>query len=65
MVERKEWTTQDLAEAAGVSTAHIRRLLIDGRELRGYKLGRDWRVRGSEARRWLSERGVSVERVDS
>lgn len=63
MVERK-WTTQDLAEAAGVSTAHIRRLLIDGRELRGYKLGRDWRVKDSEARRWLRERGVDVERED-
>ncbi len=54
------WTTKQLAQRAGVSDAHIRRLLIAG-EIRGEKFGRDWAVSDEEAMRWLAERGVDVE----
>jgi excisionase family DNA binding protein len=59
-VATKEWTTGELAEAAGLTDARIRQLLLGG-DLRGYKLGRDWRVSDGEARRWLEERGVDAD----
>lgn len=49
------WTTTELAEAAGVSSARIRQLLAN-EELKGYKLGRDWRIPDSVARDWLAGR---------
>ena len=52
---RGAWTTAELAEAAGVTDARIRQLLIEG-ELHGYKAGRDWRVADQVAREWLSRR---------
>jgi excisionase family DNA binding protein len=55
----KEWTTGELAEAAGLTDARIRQLLLGG-QLEGYKLGRDWRVGDEEARRWLTERDAGV-----
>lgn len=51
-----DWTTGRLAEAAGVSDAYIRRLLIDKR-IRGKKIAdRVWLVPHHEAVRWLEER---------
>lgn len=57
---KTHWTTNDLAAAVGVDPARIRQLLIDGRELHGYKIGRDWAVPDYEAKRWLRLRGVEV-----
>ncbi len=51
----KPWSTKQLAEAAGVTDAYIRRLLIDGR-LDGYKLGREWLIPEEEAQRFIAER---------
>jgi len=47
------WTTSDLAEAAGVTDAHIRRLCIEGR-LECQKLGGRWVIWNESARRWLA-----------
>ncbi len=49
------WTTISLAKAAGCDPSLLRKLLIAGR-LKGEKIGRDWFVFDSEARRWLDER---------
>jgi len=57
MDEEKVWTTTELAEAAGVSSARIRQLLASG-ELDGYKLGRDWRILDNVARDWLASREI-------
>jgi excisionase family DNA binding protein len=54
------WTAQQLAKRAGVSDAHIRRLLIRG-EIEGEKFGHIWSVSDDEAARWLGERGIDVE----
>ena len=54
---KTEWTTSELAEAAGLSDARIRQLLIDGRTLKGRKVGPMWVISDSEARRWLENRG--------
>jgi excisionase family DNA binding protein len=50
-----DWTTKQLAQAGGVSSAYLRQLLIAG-ELRGRKLGRDWLIPDREAEKWLSNR---------
>jgi excisionase family DNA binding protein len=52
----RQWTTGELAAEAGVDSSRIRQLLIEGR-IKGYKVGRDWLVSDSEARRWLESRG--------
>ena len=52
---KKEYTTKELAEMAGVTTTRIRQLLLSG-ELDGYKLARDWRIPKAEADRWLASR---------
>jgi hypothetical protein len=51
--DKKEWTTGELSEASGLTDARIRQLLIEDKDLHGHKLGRDWRVKDLEARRWL------------
>ena len=56
---KTQWTTNDLANAAGVDPARIRQLLLEG-ALRGEKLGRDWLVPNAEAKRWLESRGIVV-----
>lgn len=52
---RIEWTTNDLAKAAGLSTAYIRQLILRG-QLQARKLGRDWVIADHVAKRWLQER---------
>jgi len=49
------WTTAELAEAAGLSDARIRQLLL-AKEIQGYKAGRDWRIADHVARTWLAQR---------
>ena len=51
---RKQLTTKELSEKSGLTTARIRQLLIEGRDLVGYKVGRDWVVTSKEAERWLN-----------
>ncbi len=63
MDNRRNWTTKDLANAAGVDPSRIRQLLIEGR-IRGEKAGPVWVVANREAKRWLKERGVEVERQE-
>jgi len=59
MPERKlkmgDWTTNELAAAAGVSAAYIRQLLLSDK-LEGHKHGRDWRIPSTVAQRWLENR---------
>jgi hypothetical protein len=61
--ESKAWSTTELARAAGVNTSYIRQLLLADR-IEGYKLARDWRIPDNEARRWLSNRGVDVDKAE-
>ncbi len=49
------YTTVELAERAGVSTAYLRHLLIVGR-LNGAKAGRDWVIDRVSAETWLRDR---------
>lgn len=51
----KNWTTKELAAAAGLTDSRIRQLLI-AKEIKGEKNGRDWMVNNAEAQRWLAER---------
>ena len=51
----QDWTTPQLAREAGVSTAYLRQELLAG-NLKGRKVGRDWLIADSEARRWLEGR---------
>jgi excisionase family DNA binding protein len=55
---RRDWTTRELADQAGVDPSRIRQLLLSKR-LTGYKRGRDWLIPDSEARRWLEIRKQS------
>ena len=59
MVEEKQqqddWTTPQLAAAAGVSSARIRQLLAGGLIV-GRKVGRDWLISDVDAREWLTRR---------
>ncbi len=52
---RQDWTTNELAEAAGVDTSYLRHMLLDGR-LMGRKRGRDWLIPYEEGQRWLERR---------
>lgn len=53
---RDFYTVPELAELAGISDARVRQILLDGRQLRGSKVGQSWIVGRSEAVRWLAER---------
>ena len=55
------WTAKELAKAAGVTSARVRQILIEGRKMRGQKAGPVWVVSDREARRWLKARGVEVD----
>jgi excisionase family DNA binding protein len=48
------WTTQQLADKAGLTVSYIRRLLRKG-IIKGEQPGRDWLIADSEARRFLSK----------
>ena len=56
---RRDWRTVELAEVAKVSSAYLRRLLIDGK-LKGEKRGRDWFIEDEDAREWLAARGIEL-----
>jgi len=51
----KDWTTQTLAKAAGVTDSYIRLLLTQG-QLRGEKFGYMWLIPYEVGQRWLDER---------
>ncbi len=53
---KTEWTTKELADAAGVTDARIRQILIEGKELQGRKIGPMWVIPDREAKRWLRDR---------
>jgi hypothetical protein len=63
MNERRNWTTKDLAEAAGVDPSRIRQLLLAGR-IEGEKAGPVWVVSNQEAKRWLKERGIKMKQPE-
>lgn len=52
---RELWTTTQLAEAANVSTAYLRRIMIEGR-LKGEKLGHIWTISNDEAQKFLNRK---------
>jgi hypothetical protein len=56
----KNWSTTELAKAAGVDPSRIRQLLIEGR-IEADKVGPVWVIPDREAKRWLRSRGVKVE----
>lgn len=49
------WTVEDLAGETGLTERRIRQLLQAG-EISGEKIGRDWLVGDSEARRFIEDR---------
>jgi excisionase family DNA binding protein len=53
--QHRDWTTKELAGAAGVTQVYIRLLLKDG-TLQGYKRGRDWFIEYEAGERWLEAR---------
>jgi len=54
--QHDDWTTETLAQAAGISqTSYIRRLCLNG-TLQARKLGRDWIIAYEEGLRWLTAR---------
>ena len=50
-------TTAEVAEAAGCAPTWVRRLLLEGKELRGEKVGHAWVVRRPDAEKWIAKRG--------
>jgi hypothetical protein len=52
---KREWTTKQLAEAARLTDAYIRQLLLADK-LHGRKIGRDWVISNEEAVRFLEDR---------
>ena len=54
----RDWTTQTLARAAGVTDSYIRYLLTNG-YLRGEKFSRVWRIPYEVGRQWLESRSVA------
>jgi excisionase family DNA binding protein len=55
------WTTNELAKAAGVDGAYVRRALASGR-LPGTKIGRDWLIADVAAREWMATRPTRKKR---
>jgi len=55
-VTGRDYTVQELAEAAGVTPTRIRQLLLAG-ELKGTKWGQNWVIKPREAEKYLRERG--------
>ena len=53
MTELDLMTTKEVAEAAGVGDASVRRALLRGR-LKGHKLGGRWVIERSEGLRWAA-----------
>ena len=48
-------TIKDIAQRLHVSVKTVRRL-IDGKELKAHRVGRQWRIREEAYRRFLQER---------
>lgn len=50
-----DWTITELAQKAGLSTGHIRYLILSG-TLKATKRANTWFVGDAEVRRWLDDR---------
>ena len=55
ITREKTWTVTELEQAANVSDARIRQLLLSG-QLEGFKHGPLWAIPDSEAHRYLESR---------
>ena len=55
-VTGRDYTVNELAEAAGVTPTRIRQMLLAG-ELEGKKWGTAWVIKAKEAEKYLKERG--------
>jgi len=55
-VTGRDYTVQELAEAAGVTPTRIRQILLAG-DLKGKKWGSSWVIKAREAEKYLKERG--------
>lgn len=54
-LDKKLYSTTEMAEVVGVSSAYLRRLLSQGR-IEGVKVGGNWAVPRAEVRRFIEER---------
>ncbi len=54
-LEKKLYSTTEMAEVVGVSSAYLRRLLSQGR-IEGVKVGSNWAVSREEVRRFIEDR---------
>ena len=52
-------SVKQAAKIAGVTDGRIRQLLIEGKKLKGQKVGFQWVIKRSELDRWMKERGRS------
>jgi excisionase family DNA binding protein len=52
----RDYTVREAAELAGVDPSYLRRLLIEGKRLRGRKRANAWFISGVEVKRWLEQR---------
>ena len=50
-------TVTEVAEAAGCAPTWVRRLLLEGKEIKGEKVGHSWVILRVDAEKWLSKRG--------
>jgi len=55
MMERKFFTTHEIAEMLNISPRYVT-LLIKRGELRGYKVGKEWRIEEEELEEFLRKR---------
>jgi len=49
-------TVQEVAEAAGCAPTWVRRLLLEGIEIKGEKVGHAWIILRVDAAKWLAKR---------
>lgn len=52
---RLGWYTSELALEIGVDPSRIRQLLIDDKQLHGFKFGKMWVITDKEAKRFIAE----------
>ena len=62
MNEQKYWSVRQLADTIGLTDARIRQL-IGEEHIAAAKVAQTWVILDHEARRFLSSRGIEVERA--
>lgn len=60
-LNKEQWTTTELAEAAGVSSAYLRRIMLEGR-LQAVKVDRQWFIGNQAAQDFLNRKEKKCER---